>query len=183
MDFFTRHSMRSALSAFFTRHPGLALAAIAVLMIPTTGSFAFADGERRALQPVTNLAEDSQLASSENLVLVIEFSSEYCEYCELLEKEFLRPMMRNDDYARKVLIRTADIEAASRIVDFNGDTLFVEELAHRYDVSVTPTLVFLDPSGKPLSEPLVGIWSIDFFGGYIDQRIDNARSKLGATVD
>ena len=52
------------------------------------------------------------------------------------------------------------------------------EFAERYDVSLTPTLLFLNADGIEMSEKLVGIWSEDFYGGFIDNRIDEAREKL-----
>jgi hypothetical protein len=45
-------------------------------------------------------------------------------------------------------------------------------------VSLTPTLLFLDADGNEISERLVGIWSEDFYGGFIDNRIDQARQGL-----
>jgi len=45
-------------------------------------------------------------------------------------------------------------------------------------VSLTPTLLFLNADGEEMSEKLVGIWSEDYYGGFIDNRIDEARNKL-----
>ena len=52
------------------------------------------------------------------------------------------------------------------------------EFASRYGVSLTPTLLFLNAQGVEMSERLVGIWSEDFYGGFIDNRIDEARERL-----
>jgi hypothetical protein len=43
---------------------------------------------------------------------------------------------------------------------------------------LTPTLLFLGSDGIELSERLVGIWSEDFYGAFIDNRIDEARKRL-----
>ena len=120
----------------------------------------------------------SKQAKVDNLVLVIEFQSEYCEYCVILEEEFLLPMQRNADYRKKILIRSVSMDSHASIIDFDGRSISTTEFAYRYNVTVTPTLLFLDANGVEISEKIVGIWSEDYYGGFIDQRIDQARSKL-----
>jgi hypothetical protein len=51
-------------------------------------------------------------------------------------------------------------------------------VAARYDVTLTPILVFLNAGGVEINERLVGIWFEDLPGGCIDKRIDAARDKL-----
>ena len=128
--------------------------------------------------PVTDLREEARIAEADNLVLVLEFSSEYCGYCRKLENLFLLPMQRNPEYGEKVLIRSVSLDNYEYLVDFDGKFTTTAEFAARYSVSVTPTLLFLDSDGEELSKKLVGIWSEDFFGGYIDNRIDEARANL-----
>ena len=64
------------------------------------------------------------------------------------------------------------------LVDFDGRSMSTSEFASRYGVSLTPTLLFLNSEGEEMSEKLVGIWSEDFYGGFIDNRIDEARERL-----
>ena len=130
------------------------------------------------LLPLADLSSDAALSREKNRVLLIEFSSGDCEYCHLLEDEFLRPMLKNSEYHEKVIIREAELYEGKKMVGFDGEEITVDQFASRYDVKVTPTMIFLDSQGKQLSSPLVGIWSIDFFGGHIDARIDEARAKL-----
>ncbi len=139
---------------------------------------AFASGDAVEMIPIEDLREEARLARQDNLVLVIEFSSEYCGYCRQLEELFLLPMQRNAGYREKVLIRYVSLDAYETLVDFDGRSMSTSEFASRYGVSLTPTLVFLNGEGVEMSEKLVGIWSEDFYGGFIDNRIDEARSKL-----
>ena len=126
----------------------------------------------------SNLTEDGKLAGEGNRVLMIEFSSEFCGYCRLLENEFLKPMMRNSEYGEKVVIRSISLSDNDSLIDFDGNRVSASEFAAKYGVIVTPTLIFLDEHGQEVSDKLVGIWSVDYYGAYIDQRIDSAR-KLG----
>ena len=140
--------------------------------------FVFADGYEATMVPIEDLREDARIARQENLVMVIEFSSEYCGYCRKLEELFLLPMQRNAEYRKKILVRYVSLDAYETLVDFDGRLKSTSEFASRYDVMLTPTLIFLDGDGNELSEKLVGIWSEDFYGGFIDDRIDTARQKI-----
>ncbi|MEM7562668.1 MAG: thioredoxin fold domain-containing protein, partial [Pseudomonadota bacterium] len=131
----------------------------------------------RSLVEATDLSRDGGMVKDQR-VLMIEFSSEYCAFCRKLEKEFLTPMLQNDEYHKKVLIRTLSLSDDNDIVDFNGHTVSASELASRYDVDLTPTLLFLGSDGREISERLVGIWSTDFYGGFIDERIESGLSAL-----
>ncbi len=135
-------------------------------------------GDSTSMIQATDLRELARVAERENLVLVIEFSSEYCGYCRKLEDLFLLPMQRNDEYDSKVLIRSVSLDAHETVIDFRGRLVDTTEFASRYDVMFTPTLLFLDARGVEQSERLVGIWSEDFYGGFIDKRIDGALVKL-----
>ena len=127
---------------------------------------------------VSDLRAESVLAKQKGLVLVIEFSDDDCGYCRKLEDQFLLPMQRNAEYDDKILIRSVSISDYDYLIDFKGRSITTAEFASRYDVSLTPTLVFLDAEGVEMSERLVGIWSEDFYGGFIDNRIDEALQKL-----
>lgn len=154
------------------RRLGLLAAVIAIALVTSP---AYADTAR--MVAVSDLRQAARLLRQKDLVLVLEFSSEDCSYCRKLEELFLLPMQHNAEYDDKVLIRSVDLDSYQDLVDFHGRSLSVGEFASRYAVSLTPTLLFLDADGVELSERLVGIWSEDFYGGYIDARIDEALAK------
>jgi len=125
-----------------------------------------------------DLRTESLLAKQKGLILVIEFSADDCTYCRKLEDLFLLPMQRNAAYGDKILLRAVSLSDFDSVIDFDGRSVTTAEFAARYDVTLTPTLIFLNADGQEMSEKLVGIWSEDYFGGFIDDRIDEARDKL-----
>ncbi len=137
-----------------------------------------AAGDSVAMIQVADLRAESLLAKQKGLVLVIEFSADDCAYCRKLEDLFLLPMQRNAEYGDKILLRAVSLNEFDSLIDFDGRSVTTTEFAAQYDVTLTPTLVFLNAEGVEMSEKLVGIWSEDFFGGFIDNRIDEARDKL-----
>ena len=87
-------------------------------------------------------------------------------------------MQRNADYEQKVLIRSVSLDSYETVIDFDGNSIDTREFAARYDVSLTPTLVFVDSEGVEVSDKLVGIWSEDYYGWFIDNRIAQARANF-----
>lgn len=131
-----------------------------------------------SMQQVSDLREESEIARANKLVLMLEFSRDDCPYCRKLEALFLLPMQRNTGYDDKILVRMISLDDDKNVIDFEGQTLTTNEFAARYGVSLTPTLLFLNADGVEIGERLVGIWSEDFYGVFIDDRIDTARGRL-----
>ncbi len=126
----------------------------------------------------TDLAADASLAARQGAVILLEFSAEDCTYCTLLEEEFLKPMLRSGDYDARVIMRVVDVDQPIPLRDFRGHRSTTAALADRFGVELTPTLVLVDSRGKPLVKRIVGIWSLDFFGGLLDERIDAALTRV-----
>lgn len=131
--------------------------------------------------PIThNLQADAVSASQRNVPIMLVFGARGCRYCELLDRDFLKPMLISGDYTNKVLIREVMISDDSKLVDFAGKRIPTTRLADRYHVSVTPTVVFVDAKGRQLTSPMVGVSSPDYYGAYLDQAIAAALKRLRA---
>lgn len=130
------------------------------------------------VETTRDLQADARLAREQGVPLLLMFSAPYCEYCQRMEEDFLQPMLISGDYDGRVLIRKLSLSPGARIEDFDGRRIDAEEIASRYRVWVTPTVVFLDGDGKELTERLVGLSTPDFFGGYLYQAIESAGAAL-----
>lgn len=125
-----------------------------------------------------DLGREGRQAEEACVPLLLEFAAEYCEYCTLLEEEVLNPTLLNRDYDQRVLMRKLVIDRSGKLRDFNGTPVNATELANRYKVFVTPTLLFLDSQGRELAERMVGVMTLEFYGGYLDQAMDASTDKL-----
>lgn len=74
---------------------------------------------------------------------------------------------------RSIVIAEADIEAKVALRDWAGRDDSQSEFAKTHDVKVAPTVMFFDERGRSAAAPIIGL-SRDFFGAYIDQRIQVA---------
>lgn len=125
-----------------------------------------------------NLHVDASQATRDKLPIMLVFTGAVCSYCDLLEEEIIKPMLLGGEYTDKVNIRKLVVDNGSRVTDFSGQRLDTADLAHEYGVFVTPTILFVDSSGYQLAERMVGINTIEMFGGYLDQCIESALLRL-----
>jgi thioredoxin-related protein len=121
-----------------------------------------------------SLQQDAHLANKKRLPILIMFSAQHCPFCVTVKEAFLKPMLRSGHYTDKVLIRKVELDGRKALRGFNGEKLSVRALASRYKVFVTPTLILVDAKGRELAERLVGIATVDYYGGYLDDAIDSA---------
>lgn len=125
-----------------------------------------------------DLHREGRQAEQACIPLLLEFAAGECEYCTLLEEEVLNPTLLNRDYDQRVLMRKLVIDRSSKLRDFNETAVSAAELASRYRVFVTPTLLFVDSQGRELAERMVGVTTLEFYGGYLDQAMDASSDKL-----
>ncbi len=128
--------------------------------------------------PARDLAAEGAQAQRACVPLLLEFAADGCDYCTLLETEVLDPTLLNRAYDRRVLMRKLVLNRGTRIDDFSGKRVSAADLASHYQVFVTPTLLFVDRHGMELTERMVGVTTLEFYGGYLDQALDTAREKL-----
>jgi thioredoxin-related protein len=121
-----------------------------------------------------DLQQDGLTARDRELPVMLVFGAISCPHCDELEEEFIRPMLLSGEYIDRILIRKLVLDNGSRVTDFSGQRLSVSDFAHRYGVFVTPTILFVDHAGQQLAERMVGINTIEMYGGYLDQCIDTA---------
>jgi thioredoxin-related protein len=126
----------------------------------------------------TDLHADAERAQQRQVPILLMFAQEGCAYCQVVEEEFLKPMLRNDAYRNKVLIRRVMLDDFDDIRGFDGGETTADQLALRYGARMTPTVVFLAPNGRELAPRIVGLQTVDFYGGDLDNAIDASLTKL-----
>ena len=63
-------------------------------------------------------------------------------------------------------------------MDLTGKAISAEDFADQHNISLTPTLAFFDSEGNELAPRMVGVTTVDFFGGYLDEAIDASLLRL-----
>jgi hypothetical protein len=132
-----------------------------------------------ALPLARDLAADGRDARTSGRVIVVLFSTAGCPYCRQVRDAFLRPLLAEE--AKRVLVREIEVDGTQPVVDFDGRSATHRELGMARRVRLVPHVVFLGPDGENLAEPLIGISSVDLYGGLLERRIETSRARLGGS--
>jgi thioredoxin-related protein len=120
---------------------------------------------------------------TERRVLVALFSRPDCPYCEALRRDQLIHLAREGDDLG-VVVAEFDFTDDTRFSDADPASLFgasPADFARRLNVHLSPTVVFLGQRGE-LAERLVGYGSPDFYGAYLDDRVQAATRAAGSST-
>jgi thioredoxin-related protein len=127
-----------------------------------------------------DLRKDAQAAREKNGVVLVMFSGASCSYCERVLNEFLIPMSRNADYQSKLVFRRVETFSARELTDFQGRKMSHGKFAGKSGVRMVPSVMVLDGEGRRLAKPLVGLTTVDYYGYYLDQAINQGLEKARA---
>ena len=127
---------------------------------------------------LTDLRHDAELSRSRQLPILVLFSNSTCGYCQAIKDEFLKPMLISGEYDDKVLIRRVEVDTSHSLRGFRGELVFADDLADRYRVDFTPTVLLLDARGRELVPRIIGLDTVEYYGGYLDEAIDRALQSL-----
>lgn len=124
----------------------------------------------RELPVPASLADALREALAKKQALVVMASLVGCPYCKIVRENYLlgelaagQPVVQIDMRSRRVL------------TDFDGQTTNHTAWLQERQVDAAPTVLFFGRGGREVAERLRGISSPDFYGAYLQQRLDQAR--------
>ena len=132
------------------------------------------------LKSGADLEADSTEARDKQVPVLLFFSMEHCPFCNTVEEDFLKPMLRNSEYDSKVVIRKIKIDDNHFVKDFNGQSRDPGEFSEEYNVSMVPTLVLVNANGKMISPAIRGIRNTHYYSAELDDAIDGSIHKIRA---
>ena len=150
------------------------------LWVSSTPILVIAANQTYQVEEAINLQADSKIMAQYSRPMVLEMAASDCPYCRMLEENVLVPMLISGAYEERVLIRSLDIFNHTDVINFNGEKITQAELAERYSVVLTPTLLFLDHKGEIIVNQMLGVPNLDFYGLYLDANIDQAIKVMKA---
>ncbi len=125
-----------------------------------------------------NLQQLAYAARERRIPILLVVSQSHCGYCELMRNEVLIPMQLSGDYRERALMRELMIDPGEMVTNFQGQRETADAFRARYQVHVTPTLLFLDDRGQEVAERILGINTLDYLLFYIEAALDSARQAM-----
>ncbi len=121
-----------------------------------------------------NLQDELASALAKRQPLVVMVSLEGCPFCKVARNNYLAPLHEQEGLP----VAQIDMRSRSRVQDFGGVAVTHEDLARRWKIRIAPTVLFFGRGGVEVAERLVGGYIPDFYGAYLDQRLEQARASL-----
>ncbi len=106
--------------------------------------------------------------------LVVMVSLEGCPFCRVVRENYL-PSIVND---QKIHVVQIDMRKTTMVKDLQGRQTTHDQLSKAWGIKVAPTLLFFGKNGNEIAERLVGASVPDFYGTYLQDRIDKAILSL-----
>lgn len=125
------------------------------------------------LPAARSLPDELAQALRQGQALVVMVSLEGCPFCRIARQSHLAPMQREGGAIVQV-----DMRSALAVRNFDGQMTTHDALVQRWRVSIAPTLLFFGPGGREVAERMEGAYQPDFYGPYLDDRLDKARVAI-----
>ena len=129
------------------------------------------------LPKAADLAADGLAMRAGSMPMVVLYSRADCSYCDQA-RHYLVPMANDPANAQRALFRQIDIDSDASLTGFGGQPTTHRAVARQLGARFAPTVSVLDADGRPLGEAIVGMRLADFYGQYVDNAIDSARTML-----
>lgn len=130
-----------------------------------------------------DLREDLQEANAEGKRLVLFFEQRGCIYCRQMHKEVFSDAQVSEFIEDNYFVVQLNLHGDIEVTDFDGDTLIEKDMARKWRVLFTPSIVFLPeevPEGQSALDAAVAVMpgafakgtSLDMFTWVVEKRYD-----------
>jgi thioredoxin-related protein len=123
----------------------------------------------RILPVAIDLKADGEKARAEKKPILLFFNLSGCHFCRFSLRTAVVPMFRDPKFRDAMEFRQITIDDGKRLIDFDGRKISTHDFAEQRKSTFTPTVMMVDGNGKQIGESIVGIASIDFYSGYVEE--------------
>lgn len=163
--------MKARGEATGTTRRGLLLASGAAL-----ASLAGARAWGAPVLPVAHsLAAELRTALAKGRALVVMVSLEGCPFCKIVRENYLSSMR-----AEGQPVVQLEMKRNLPLVDFAGRSTTHGAFVDSLGVKVAPTVLFFGRGGQEAAPRLAGVSIPDFYGAYLQDRVDAANRAVSA---
>ena len=121
-----------------------------------------------------SLATELQRAMGARKALVVMVSLDGCAWCRLVRESYLVPLRAGGQPVVQI-----ELDGAMPLQDLAGRASTHAQVVRAFDVRLAPTVLFLGRGGAEAAPRLAGVASPDFYGAYLQERVDAANRSVG----
>ena len=103
-----------------------------------------------------NLQTDAQQAVADKKPIVLFFTLPNCSYCRIVRYDYFLPLLKQRTGNDQPIIREISVTGQNRVTLFDGQRPTETELAERYKVQMTPTVLFVNHEGNVVGNSIIG---------------------------
>jgi hypothetical protein len=130
--------------------------------------------EEATLPAPASLEAELAAALKSGHPLVVMASLEGCPFCKFVRESHLAPLRRETPQP----VVQLDHASMQPVRDFRGKATSHDQLLRAWDITTYPTVLFFGKGAREVAERLVGASIPDFYGAYLEQRLQQARAGL-----
>ena len=120
-----------------------------------------------------SLADELAAALAAQKPLLLMASLPGCPFCRVVRNSYLAPLRESGQPVLQL-----DTGSAAAVRDFRGAASTHDKLLRAWGLTVWPTVLFFGRNGREVAERLVGASIPDFYGAYLDERLQTAVRSL-----
>ena len=121
-----------------------------------------------------SLADELAKALRIGQPLVVMISLANCPFCRMARNNYLEPLRREEGLP----VFQVDMRSEVPVLDFQRVATTHDHLVRDWSVKVAPSVLFFGARGREVAERLQGAYIEDFYGAYLEQRLQQARIAL-----
>ncbi len=127
----------------------------------------------KTLPTTTSLAISLAAALQDNQPLLVMVSLDGCPFCKISREQYLIPLHEQQNKA----IVQINMRSRESIEDFKGTGTTHDQLIRSWGVKVAPTVLFFGQNGIEIADRLTGAYLPDFYGTYLNERLQKAKAN------
>lgn len=148
------------------------LASASVGLVAASATSVWAAGA--VLPAPQSLPDELGRALEKGNPLVVMVSLEGCPFCRVARDSYLEPLRRQEGMP----VFQIDMRSPVPVRNFDGASVTHDQLVQAWRITIAPTVLFFGPRGKEIVARMEGGYIPDFYGAYLDQRIEQARALI-----
>ncbi|MFK7958861.1 MAG: thioredoxin family protein [Lysobacterales bacterium] len=124
------------------------------------------------LQPLASWTITAAEAKRRNVPIVILFEQRNCGFCQRLKKELFRPTANNPEYSRRAIFVSVLTDYDADLLEHGNTQISGFEFAEQFKALTTPTVLFIDSTGKTVEKRIVGYVSGDQYNQSFKRKLE-----------